>query len=234
MSETDKNALGVPAAIVGAGVLVAAAILWIGQGSAPAAPAGGAPAPAAQTGNPSAVTPIGAGDYVRGPRDAKVTIVEFSDIDCPFCQRFHAGLKEIMADSKYEGKVAWAYRHLPLPMHPLAQTKALAAECVGKEKGNDAFWSYLDLIVEEQGTLRTDTARLTTHAVAVGADKATFEKCLADKATLAEVTADAANAKATGGSGTPWSVIIGPNKQFTTVSGNRPDAVRAALDEMLK
>ena len=232
MSEADKNSLGVPAAIVGAGVLVAGAILWIGQGTQPVAPA--APA-TAQAGNPSAVAPITDADWVRGPRDAKVTIVEFSDIDCPFCQRFHAGLKEVMADAKYSGKVAWAYRHLPLPMHPLAQTKAIAAECVGKEKGGDAFWSYLDLIVEEaDATVRKDVASLSVAAVKVGADKATFEKCLADKATLAEVNADAANAKTTGGSGTPWSVIIGPNKQFKTVSGNRPDAVRAAIDEMLK
>lgn len=232
MSEADKNSLGVPAAIVGAGVLVAGAILWIGQGNQQVAPT--APTPSAQAGNPSAVAPVTDADWVRGPRDAKVTVVEFSDIDCPFCQRFHTGLKEIMADSKYSGKVAWAYRHLPLPMHPLAQTKAIAAECVGKEKGNDAFWKYLDLIVEEQGEARKNTAKLSEHAVAVGADKATFDKCLADKATLAKVTADAANAKATGGSGTPWSVIIGPNKQFKTVSGNRPDAVRAAIDEMLK
>ena len=232
MSESDKNALGVPAAIVGAGILVAGAILWIGQGTQPAAPS--APAAQQQAGNPSAVAAVTDADWVRGPRDAEVTIVEFSDIDCPFCQRYHAGLKEVMADAKYDGKVAWVYRHLPLPMHPLAQTKAIATECVGEQEGNDAFWTYLDLLIEEEGSLRSDTSRLSTHAVAVGADKAAFDKCLADKATLADVTADAANAKATGGSGTPWTVVIGPNKQFKTVSGNRPDALRAAIDELLK
>lgn len=230
MSESDKNALGVPAAIVGAGILVAGAILFIGRADQPAAPS----APTQQVGNPSAVTPIGAGDYVRGSRDAKVFIVEYSDIDCPFCQRLHASLKELMADAKYSGKVGWTYRHLPLPMHPLAQTKAIAAECVGKEKGNDAFWTYLDKIIDDAAATRKDVARLSALAVEVGADKATFEKCLADKSTLAEVTADAANAKATGGSGTPWTVIVGPNKQFKTVSGNRPDDIRAAIDEMLK
>lgn len=233
MSESDKSALGVPAAIVAVGVLVAGAILWVGQGNQQAAPAAPS-APAAQTGNPSAVAPVTDADWVRGPRDAKITIVEYADIDCPFCQRIHPEIKSILADPKYAGKVAWAYRHLPLPMHPLAQTKAVATECVGKEKGNDAFWAYLDLLSEDDATLRKDAARLSTLAVQAGASKATFDKCLADKATLAEVTADAANAKATGGSGTPWSVVIGPNKQFQTVSGNRPDALRAALDEMLK
>jgi protein-disulfide isomerase len=233
MSESDKNALGVPAAIVGAGILVAGAILWIGRADQPAAPSAPS-APAQQAGNPSAVTPLGSGDYVRGPRDAKVVIVEYSDIDCPFCQRLHASLKTILADTKYSGKVAWTYRHLPLPMHPLAQTKAIAAECVGKEKGNDAFWTYLDKIIDDDATLRKDAARLSTLAVELGADKATFDKCLADKATLAEVTADSTNAKATGGSGTPWTVIIGPNKQFKAVSGNRPDDIKAAIDELLK
>ncbi len=233
MSEADKNTLGVPAAIVGAGILVAGAILWIGQGNQPSAPS--APStPTQAAGNPSAVAPVTDADYVRGPRDAKVFIVEYSDIDCPFCQRYHAGLKEVMADSKYSGKVAWVYRHLPLPMHPLAQTKAIAAECVGKEKGNDAYWTFLDSIIDDDSTLRKDVARLSTLAVAAGADKATFDKCLADKATLANVTADSTNAKATGGSGTPWTVVIGPNKQYKTVSGNRPDALRAAIDELLK
>lgn len=232
MSEADKNTLGVPAAIVGAGVLVAAAILWIGQGqpAAPSAPS----APAAQAGNPAAVSPVSDADWVRGPRDAKVTIVEYSDIDCPFCQRYHVGLKEVMADPQYAGKVAWVYRDLPLSIHPLAQTKAIAAECVGKELGNDAYWKYLDTIVEEQGAARQDLANLSAHAVEVGANKATFDKCLADKETLPKVNADAANAKATGGSGTPWTVVIGPDKQYRTVSGNRPDALRAAIDELLK
>ncbi len=234
MSESEKNALGVPAAIVGAGVLIAGAILWIGQGSAQPAPAAQGVAAQQPTGNPSAVAPVTDADWVRGPRDAKVTIVEYADIDCPFCQRIHPEIKSILADPKYAGKVSWAYRHLPLPMHPLAQAKAIATECVGKEKGNDAFWSYLDLLSEDDTTLRKDEARLSVHAVAVGADKATFDKCLADKATLVKVTADAANAKATGGSGTPWTVLIGPNKQFKAVSGNRPDDIRAAIDEMLK
>jgi protein-disulfide isomerase len=234
MSDSDKNALGVPAAIVGAGVLVAGAILWIGQGGQPSAPTPSAPAAQQQVGNASAVAPITDADWVRGPRNAEVMIVEYSDIDCPFCQRYHPSLKEIVEDPAYAGKVGWAYRHLPLPMHPLAQTKALATECVGAQEGNDAFWTYLDLLIAEESSLRSDTARLAVHAVAVGADKAAFDKCLADKATLAAVTADAANAKATGGSGTPWTVVIGPNKQYKTVSGNRPADLRVAIDELLK
>jgi protein-disulfide isomerase len=233
MSDSDKNALGVPAAIVGAGVLVAGAILWIGQSGQQAAPA--APTPSTQTaGNPSAVAPITDADWVRGPRDAQVMIVEYSDIDCPFCQRFHPAIKSLVEDPKYAGKVAWTYRHLPLPMHPLAQTKAIAAECVGAQVGNDGFWKYLDTVVEEDASLRTDVSRLSTHAVEVGADKAKFEQCLADKSTLANITADSANAKATGGSGTPWTVIIGPNKQYKTVSGNRPADLQAAVDSFLK
>ncbi len=80
-------------------------------------------------------------DHIRGSADAEVTIVEFSDFDCPFCQRFHPTLER--AVEEYDGRVAWVYRHFPIEqLHPNAPALAVASECVAKLEGNDAFWEF--------------------------------------------------------------------------------------------
>lgn len=82
------------------------------------------------------------GDHIVGNPDAEVIIVEYSDLECPYCKRFGETMKEIMAESN--GNVAWIYRHWVV--HPSALPKAGAAECVAKLKGEDSFWKYIDLV----------------------------------------------------------------------------------------
>jgi protein-disulfide isomerase len=77
----------------------------------------------------------------------QVVIMEYSDIDCPFCKRLHPILKNVV--DHYKGKVVWVYRHNPLEKHPDAQIKAEAVECIGKADGPDAFWSYLEYVMQE-------------------------------------------------------------------------------------
>lgn len=91
------------------------------------------------TGNITSVTKA---DHIIGSIDAPIVIVEYSDLECPYCKRFGGTMKEIVAESN--GEVAWVYRHWVV--HPGALPKAGAAECVAKLKGNDAFWKYVDLV----------------------------------------------------------------------------------------
>jgi len=95
------------------------------------------------------------GDHIMGNPDAPVLIVEYSDLECPYCKRFGATMKEIMAESN--GQVAWVYRHWIV--HPGALPKAGAAECVTKLKGNDAFWKYVDLVF---GLMKTEADTTST------------------------------------------------------------------------
>lgn len=83
-------------------------------------------------------------DHVKGNRNAKVVLVEYSDYECPFCERFHPTIVKI--SEEYKNDVAWAFRHFPLSFHPYAQKSAEAAECVAKLEGNDAFWEYTDML----------------------------------------------------------------------------------------
>lgn len=100
------------------------------------------------------------GDHIIGNPDAPILIVEYSDLECPYCKRFGGVMKEIVASSN--GNVAWIYRHLIIHTRPgqNALPKAAAAECIAKLKGNDAFWKYVDLVFDllktEESTEGTD------------------------------------------------------------------------------
>ncbi len=92
---------------------------------------------------PKSPTVILPGDHILGNANAPVVIVEYSDSDCPYCQKFHATMHQVK--DKYGDKVAWVYRHYPLDgLHPKARMEAEASECVAKLSNNETFWKYLD------------------------------------------------------------------------------------------
>ncbi|PID52124.1 MAG: hypothetical protein CR972_03810 [Candidatus Moraniibacteriota bacterium] len=95
------------------------------------------------------VTPVNENDWVIGNDDARITIIEYSDIDCPYCKKFHAATAHMRAD--YADDVRWVFRHMPVDSsHPYARTKAEAAECVGEIGGGVAFWQYLDKLYTQK------------------------------------------------------------------------------------
>ena len=87
-------------------------------------------------------------DHIRGNPAAPVTLVEYSDFECPFCKRFHTTAKRLVDESG--GRVKWVYRHFPLDeLHPVkARQEAVASECAAELGGNDAFWKFADRLYE--------------------------------------------------------------------------------------
>lgn len=87
-------------------------------------------------------------DHIIGSLDAKIIMVEYSDLECPYCKKFSVTAKRIVDES--DGQVAWIYRHWVVHTQSgqNALPKAVASECVAKLKGNDAFWKYIDLVFE--------------------------------------------------------------------------------------
>ena len=95
------------------------------------------------------LAPITAEDHLNGDINAPIKIVEYSDIDCPFCKRFHSTLEQVKA--LYGDKVVWVYRHFPITqLHPDSFNKSHASECVAELGGNDKFWQYLKLLSDSE------------------------------------------------------------------------------------
>src|SRR3989338_1472713 len=122
-------------AIIIAGALIAGAILLKGN----PAPSPENP-PVANNGAPATtLRPVSKSDHILGNINAKIVIVEYSDLECPYCKVFHQTMHKVVSDNS--GNVAWVFRHYPIPqLHPKAFREAEATECAWGQGGNNAFW----------------------------------------------------------------------------------------------
>lgn len=147
--------------------------------------------------------PAGDAPYVGGA-DAKVTIVEFSDFQCPYCKRGAELMDELK--KKYGKKIKVAFKHFPLPFHNQARLAAQAAICAHKQK-NDSFWKLHDkMFGDQQGLAREG---LVAKATAIGLNKGDFEKCLDDGTVAQMVQADIDLGKKVGVKSTPTFFVNG-------------------------
>jgi len=166
-------------------------------------------------------------DWIRGDKNAALTVIEYSDFQCPFCSRFHPTMQQVMKE--YAGKVRWVYRHFPLSFHPEAQPAAEAAECAG-EQGK--FWEYGDKLIENQATL--GAALYAKLAAELGLNKGKFQDCVDGKKYTTKVQAQAQSGAAAGVNGTPGSFVIDRDGNVQEIQGALPyESVKAVIDSML-
>jgi protein-disulfide isomerase len=142
------------------------------------------------------------GGAARGPADAPIAIVEFSDFECPFCLRAFPTVTELL--KTYGDRIRLAYRHYPLPNHPNARPAAEAAACAN-EQGK--FWQYHDRLFSSPGKL--SGSDLKQHAAELGLDPTAFNACVDTRKYQKAVDADIAAGEAVGVSGTPAFFING-------------------------
>ncbi|MEK7086876.1 MAG: DsbA family protein [Patescibacteria group bacterium] len=188
------------------------------------------------------IRPVDDSDHFWGNKNAPVKLIEYSDLECPFCKDFHPTLKKVVED--YGGEIVWVYRHFPIDFrHPKARKEAEATECANELGGNDKFWAYIEKLYEiTPSNNGLDLAELPKIAVAVGLDKSKFETCLTSGKYAKRVdddVLDAANAKA---GGTPYAIVIAENGKKYAIPGalpyDDPDpnqlTVKRILDEVLQ
>lgn len=145
---------------------------------------------------------VAADGPARGPANAPVTIIEFSDYQCPFCKRAEPIVNEVM--KRYPDQVRLVFRHFPLDqIHPRARPAAEAAACA-EEQGK--FWEFHQKLFEGDGF---EQANLVAYAEGVGLDKAKFEACVNERRFKDKVDADAAAGREAGVSGTPAFFVNG-------------------------
>ncbi|MBF0182140.1 MAG: thioredoxin domain-containing protein [Magnetococcales bacterium] len=172
---------------------------------------------------PPRFTVTGPEDLARGDAKAPITIVEFSDFECPYCRRAQGTLKKVV--EAYGDKVRMVFRHYPLPFHAKAPKASEAAQCAADQ---GKFWPMHDLLFEEKSKL--EVADLKAHAKTVGLDQAKFDKCLDGGTHSGRVSADLGDGKKLGVTGTPTFFING-----VRLVGAQPfEKFKAIIDEELQ
>ncbi len=222
----DVTKLFLPGAILFAAVLISGTVLYTklspGAGVAQVAP------------DENEKVDVSADDDAAlGDVNAPVTIIEFSDYECPFCRRFW---KETLPELKKQyidtGKVRFVYRDYPLSFHPGAQPAAEAAECAGDQ---NKYWEMHDAIFAQQdkqgsGTIQFGVTELKQWARTAGLNAAAFNECLDSQKYKSEVQKDFADGGKVNVDGTPTFFINGKR-----LVGAQPfTAFQAAIEEALK
>jgi len=148
-------------------------------------------------------------DHIYGEPNAPISLIEYSDFECPFCKSYHPKVKKLVEQNP--DKVNWVYRHFPLEFHnPGAQKQAEASECAAELGGNEAFWKYTDLIYQRTRSNGNGfpVERLVPLAAEIGLDKRAFKTCLESQRMAERVKQDYQNGVQSGISGTPGSIFI--------------------------
>jgi protein-disulfide isomerase len=160
--------------------------------------------------------------HVRGPAGAPLTLVEFADYECPYCQQVQPTLDRLEAE--FKGKIAFVYKDYPLPMHGHAQKAAEASQCAGVQ---GKYWEYHDLLLKNKNL---EVTQLKADAGELGLDTTAFNKCLdsGERASAVKASYDEATKK--GIQGTPGFFL---NGRFLDGSPTY-DSLRQAIEEELK
>ncbi len=192
---------------------------------------------------PSAVTAevkgevkLTADDHINGDKNARILLIEYSDMECPFCKKFHPTAQQIV--DTYKGKVAWVYRHLPLPFHANASKEAEASECANELGGNKAFWKFVNALFVKTNSGGTGIALsdLPTLATDVGLNEDKFTTCLESGKYADRVKSDVDTATGLGVTGTPGNILLDTKTGKTKLMpGAYPfEDFKKAIDEMLE
>lgn len=241
----DTNVYIIPAAIIIAGALIAWGLFARGNAGGSAMQGkdlinGALTEPAVE------VASVSSTDHLRGDKDADIVLIEYSDLECPYCKIYHETMKQLFAEYGKTGQVAWVYRHFPLSygetaLHKQAAKEAEATECAYELGGNDAFWKITDSIYSTtKSNDGLDLSTLPTLAEAAGVDKTKFVACLDSGKYAAKVKESYEEGLKAGASGTPYTVIRYKGQNIPLVDeqgrglGALPyDVFKKVIDKML-
>lgn len=228
--------MSVPMAIIIAGALVAGAVYFSTvspkQLATQVAPAASV-APVAPTRPPASlnIAAITDADHIRGKIDAPITILEYSDLECPFCKVFHQSMIRVLQE--YPDKIRWVFRHSPLvQLHSKAPTEANAAECASVQ---GKFWEFTDAVFAATSSNNTlDLNKLPEYAKQAGVqDAAAFQKCVDANQFKDIVDAQLADGIKAGLEGTPFNMVIKQDGTKAQLGGGVPyEQLKGIIDSL--
>jgi len=228
-----KSQYVLPITIVIAGLLIAGAVFLSGKNGT---------TPQNNSGQAQAVNfrPVDSTDHILGNPQAKVFIIEYADLECPYCKTFETTMHQVMDyyNTNAPGQVAWVYRPFPLAqIHSKAPEEAQAAECAADQGGAAEFYKYIDqvyAITPSENNL--DLTQLPKIAGDQGLNVDQFNQCLQSGKFAQAVQNSYNEAIQSGGSGTPYILItVAGSKDAVTLEGAQPyDSMIAAVNAVLQ
>lgn len=250
MEPSKSPNYAIPGAIVIAGVLVAGAVLYGRSPSLPSSQGGQQVPPAKEASTEELIKNVPlpvAGEHILGLPAAPVSVIEYSDIECPFCRRFHSTMQKIMTDYEASGKVSWTYRQFPLSIHPKAYPESLAAECVATNYDNASFWKFVSALMELEPETDPNEfppavisdnlsaeERVSTAAKKLSLDYAKISSCVTAETFKSKLEALRTEAIGAGlganNTGTPYTVIISKGNRVL-IDGAQPYSVVKGMIE---
>lgn len=148
------------------------------------------------------------GHHLYGNPTARFTLLNYSDLECPFCKRFHETPK-FLVDSAKNGMVNWEWRHFPLSFHePMASKAAVTGECVAQQKGSKGFWALTEYWFTHTAGNGQGLASYDEIPALFGLDKTKYAACLTDPTIIKKIKDDIQAGNAAGVTGTPATLII--------------------------
>jgi protein-disulfide isomerase len=175
-------------------------------------------------------------DHIRGNPKAVISLIEYSDFECPYCKHFHDTAKKLLA--AHGDELNWVWRYYPLSFHnPGTQSESEAAECAAELGGEQAFWRYTDAIIARttSGGKGFPADQLTPLATELGLDSQRFQECLDSGRHAERVAEDLKEGAAIGINGTPGNILLNNETgEVRVLSGALPQgAFEASITELL-
>lgn len=194
---------------------------------------------------PDAFIPVSKNDNIKGDLNtARIVIVDYSDLECPYCKILHETISQVYDDYAATGKVAWVYRHFPLSIHSKAPQEASAAECARELGGNDSFWKFISKVYAvTPSNDQLDSSELPKIASEIGLDQTEFGNCLSSGKYSQKIKESFENSlKLIGKEVTPFTVLIVDGKVIPLVDEEGTGlgaalpypAFKALIDQFLK
>jgi protein-disulfide isomerase len=174
------------------------------------------------------VQPLSDKDHIRGDKNASITWIEYSDLECSYCASIHENMLKLMKE--YDGKVKWVYRHFPLDqIHPNARKLAIGSECASQVGGDAKFWEYIDYVFANKST------DPSVVASAIGVSGNQFTTCLSSTEIADKVKNDQTSGASSGVQGTPANFVVGPTGNQELIPGALPyEQLKATVDKFLQ
>lgn len=158
-----------------------------------------------------AFIPVSKSDHVLGDiNKADLIIVDYSDLECPYCKMLHESLTQIYAEHKDSGRIAWVYRHFPLSIHSQSGSLAQASECAAEVGGEESFWPFIDKVfAASDPNIEPDPKKLPIYAEELKMDVPKFNACIASGKYAQKAKESYDNAiRMTGVEITPFTVFV--------------------------